>query len=512
MTQPISAETFLQGELQGAISSNATSGISVKFNRVLLTGTVQEEGLTIDSSAKFLVFDAGTDQEELMYFPNPWTKSGDISISGSGVIRGLAFSGSAYTTPVAANQFSHNNSTVRDKTIHYPLAVIQDIMDGTIHTGGTNLKIGAATAADISITAHNDQTVPPKIYFDDSNESQIKGNRGDDEGAAGDFSIGQLILTTTERDNLTSPLNGMMIYNATTGVMNFREGGAWVANAAGGTVVNGSDTVAGKWEGSTVAEQGTQSATGGTGAGLVIQPKNLVKTSSGAGDENKIAILDSSGQLAGGFMSSSLQEAETFFDNTDMTGAEAETLSDGSDASALHYHSSKLASSTTQITIDNSTTETTLLTYSLPANTLSTSNIIHGILHFNDLTQIGMGIDNGDTVTFRFKYGSTTMTSQVITNSTGSQTTLEGRVEFWLLADGATSAQDVVMLCDFHEHTYTSSAITVNGSQEHALGQERGTATEDSTGALNILVTAQYNSATVTNELSVTSSFIEIIR
>lgn len=35
-----------------------------------------------------------------------------------------------------------------------------------------------------------------------------------------------------------------------------------------------------------------------------------------------------------------LNEAATFFANTDITGAQAETLSDGSDASSLHYHTS----------------------------------------------------------------------------------------------------------------------------------------------------------------------------
>ncbi len=37
---------------------------------------------------------------------------------------------------------------------------------------------------------------------------------------------------------------------------------------------------------------------------------------------------------------SSLAESVTFFDNTDLTGAQAETLSDGSDASSLHNHDS----------------------------------------------------------------------------------------------------------------------------------------------------------------------------
>lgn len=65
---------------------------------------------------------------------------------------------------------------------------------------------------------------------------------------------------------------------------------------------NGSTTQKGLFEEATVAEQGTAAATGGTGARLVPSNANLVKSSSGSGDENKIAILNASGQFAAGFI------------------------------------------------------------------------------------------------------------------------------------------------------------------------------------------------------------------
>lgn len=52
----------------------------------------------------------------------------------------------------------------------------------------------------------------------------------------------------------------------------------------------------------TVAEQGTAEAVGSTGAALIPANANLVKTSSGADDENKIAILNASGVFADGFL------------------------------------------------------------------------------------------------------------------------------------------------------------------------------------------------------------------
>jgi microcystin-dependent protein len=109
-------------------------------------------------------------------------------------------------------------------------------------------------------------------------------------------------VTTTQRDALTGVVNGTRVYNTTTGQMNWYEGGVWVANAAGGSVADASTTVAGKVEEATVAEQGTATAAGGTGARLFVACANLVKTSSGAADENKAPILGATGTLAGGFM------------------------------------------------------------------------------------------------------------------------------------------------------------------------------------------------------------------
>lgn len=65
---------------------------------------------------------------------------------------------------------------------------------------------------------------------------------------------------------------------------------------------NGSTTQKGLFEGSTVAEQGTATSVGGTGAFLVPLNGNLVKTSSGSGDENKIAVLGANGVFADGFL------------------------------------------------------------------------------------------------------------------------------------------------------------------------------------------------------------------
>jgi hypothetical protein len=108
-------------------------------------------------------------------------------------------------------------------------------------------------------------------------------------------------MTTTERDNIPTPLNGMLIYNTTTGEFQYYDGGAW-QDVGMASVPNMSETVAGIGEIATVAQQGTAQSIGETGARLLPANSNLVKTSSGAGDENKIAVLDSTGKYAAGFI------------------------------------------------------------------------------------------------------------------------------------------------------------------------------------------------------------------
>lgn len=107
----------------------------------------------------------------------------------------------------------------------------------------------------------------------------------------------------------------------------------YVDNVAVAGAPNGSTLVKGIYQSATVAEQGTATATGSTGARLVPENANLVKTSSGAGDENKIAVLDASGKFADGFQN--------------ITAANASTLTTGvaSDAQSLHTHGNLIAKS-----------------------------------------------------------------------------------------------------------------------------------------------------------------------
>lgn len=99
-------------------------------------------------------------------------------------------------------------------------------------------------------------------------------------------------LTTAERNALT-PANGMKIYNTTTGEEQRYDGGSWVVVASGGTFPNASETVAGKVEQATLAEQIAKTETGATGAPLFVNPKQISFSSSDAA-QGKLVGLNAS--------------------------------------------------------------------------------------------------------------------------------------------------------------------------------------------------------------------------
>ena len=82
--------------------------------------------------------------------------------------------------------------------------------------------------------------------------------------------------TTTNRD-LISAVNGMVIYNSTTGELNQYSSGAWSAISSGSTQPNASATVAGKVEIATTAQSVAGTDTGETGALLSVLPSDIAK-------------------------------------------------------------------------------------------------------------------------------------------------------------------------------------------------------------------------------------------
>ena len=141
-------------------------------------------------------------------------------------------------------------------------------------------------------------------------------------------------------------------------------------------------------------------------------------------------------------------------------------------------------------TVTGTTDETTVYTYSLPANTLGTNKCVRVTVHYD----VTASATNG--FVFRFKYGSTTLitTAEHISGTTDDP----GLFIFYLYADGATDSQKAFI--------FSSSTSVLNTSDvDHHL-----TSAEDSTGALSIVITAQADTATGTT-LDVHGVFTELL-
>lgn len=205
-----------------------------------------------------LLVDEGLDTEERIGF-NGVTNNGDGTATLTDLSRGLSYTAGGYTE-VTANKKQHiAGATVRLVSAHevFNKIAFLDVANtfAALQTFSAGLTMSGTTAG-----------------------------------------IQHAIMTTAQRDTWGAT-NGRQVYNSTVGQMQWVEGGAWVTNAAGGSVADASTTVAGKVEEGTVAEQGSATATGGTGARLFVAVANLIKTSAGAADENKLCVMNSAGVL-----------------------------------------------------------------------------------------------------------------------------------------------------------------------------------------------------------------------
>lgn len=181
--------------------------------------------------------------------------------------------------------------------------VLSGVTRGLVTASGGSSS-ARAHGAGIKVVISN----PWQLYDDINTASESKVDlAGDTMTGLLQFSgtdhagIRLISLTTAQRIGLT-PANGDMVYDSDFGQGYQYVGGSWYPMDVGTSFPNASTTVAGKVEEATDAEVGAGTAAGGTGAQLYINPASVVKTSSGAGDENKLAALNASGQFADGFI------------------------------------------------------------------------------------------------------------------------------------------------------------------------------------------------------------------
>lgn len=138
-------------------------------------------------------------------------------------------------------------------------------------------------------------------------------------------------------------------------------------------------------------------------------------------------------------------------------------LTGGGGASSIEQRS------TTDNVINTTVAETNLLSFSLPANTLTADGILRLKVRISNINQLGAG---AGTWVFKSYFGATSITTNV---SVPNNTTAPGHLEFDIMGSGATNTQDLY------------AAIT-NGGSSGVVKSAVGTSAIDTTSAVTVKI------------------------
>jgi len=189
-------------------------------------------------------------------------------------------------------------------------------------------------------------------------------------------------------------------------------------------------------------------------------------------------------------------------DVSDLTAATLVTTAEGLDSSnndtsiptvgavisyiTSHVVSNLIEASASQVSVKNTVTETNLMQVTIPANTLSTNQAVEAILFLNELDHRGAA---SRTNTIRIKYGTTTLATFIVDNTTqDGPFTGGGYVKITLISNGNTNAQRAVCEILFRKTDVLNFETAVS---DIVADIDMSTSVEDSTGDLAITITAQ---------------------
>lgn len=168
------------------------------------------------------------------------------------------------------------------------------------------------------------------------------------------------------------------------------------------------------------------------------------------------------------------------------------------DTATIH----KVSSSTI---INTTAAETDLFTYTLPAGLLDVDGRGIRFIAAGDFLNNTAG---ADTVTLRFKLGTTTLLATPAVSLTNSANRRKWRVEVYLMSTG-TDAQDASG--EFHISDDSTDTWASEGTSGHqAVGY--GTATENAGTALDMDLTAQLGTSDANLEIALHFANVEILR
>lgn len=168
----------------------------------------------------------------------------------------------------------------------------------------------------------------------------------------------------------------------------------------------------------------------------------------------------------------------------------------------------KIETDPTEVTVSSSTTETTLFDTTILGGLLKTNNAIRFEAF---ISTSGMANSGGETITFRLKYGATTIATCTITNPDAQVTGAGGFIRGYIIADNSESAQKggfTIMLTDSATEDDNQAAVGISKIAGFGSGSASETSSADKT------LTLTYQSSLNSASTNITAEFwvVEIVR
>lgn len=178
--------------------------------------------------------------------------------------------------------------------------------------------------------------------------------------------------------------------------------------------------------------------------------------------------------------------------NSDVLVATTPTDSDA--ATSKTYVDSKIAQDgilsilTSTLNLTSSTTETNIFSFTLPGGSLVANSVVEFVM------PVQLTMSNTNSVIFRLKYGSTTISTLDLTQSTGGTVSgLIGELRVRMFAVSASSQKGFIQAVFIKDGGATIDIPVTEDAQGFMISGYGGTSTEDSSGDLTLAVTVQHD-------------------
>lgn len=277
-----------------------------------------------------------------------------------------------------------------------------------------------------------------------------------------------------------------------------------------------STTVKGLAEEATEAEIDAGTGVGGTGARLAVNPSTLATSTYGTqlpSSDEKDALAGTSGSPSTSNKYVTNDDVDTAATASKVVRREASgdvtvplTPGDDADASSKKYVDDSVAGflsttkqyvSAAQVDTHSTSGEQTLFTTSVAGGTLGTNNAIKVQIIYDNFDT-----PSNESTTFLLKYGATTIATEIFTAGGSVKSDGDGTIDLNIIATGSTGTQKATFLITFGEFA---------GGATKTWATVVGTATEDSTGALDLVLTAQNSTNSANHGIEVESVIANII-